>query len=1150
MGSSNTARRATTVLATLAFGIGSAHAQQMTRAEFSAALANARVDGPAGRPVLTIPLELPGWAADAGVLGRVRKYKGICGPDGAAATIEQLVAHAERDLMGHSTRGTAVTTVGASPTFKITHDATDSDVLGLYLPDFVAAAQYIDGQFNNRLTASVTLHVQRLDDSIGSASSEFYLIPWSIYVEGLREADDRESETFADALPTDALPVRFGFPGTPVTDLTSVFVTDTQARAIFGDSVADERRSVSITLDKDNDWVFFGCGDLPGSGEGSLIDVAVHEIGHSFGFSSSIVEGGANPTLSATSIDVARFLDDPSLGAVPGVPGGPPTNVSEFTTFPRHLQGSVGSAATRHRYVSADGFNTLLEEGDGRQPVHLRYYDLFIDKLGLMDPVLNSGTSYCPQFFNLNDIRPLDDIGWTYVYANIFADCNGNGQPDLVDIGNGAPDTNTNNIPDSCEFFAAPVNPGATRTGLTLSDWAAPILSSLDGFNPDSYTLQFRGESEDASITYGGNTGIVVRFSGYFDAPATGEYAFRVEHSEAATLRVAGQSLLAINGAREIQLVDVSDTEGLNQIAPQNFINLNAGLHEFELTCILNSSGDAADIFADAPVYGGWGRLGSGDFYSSVDDFPDCDGNGVDDQFDPDANGDGVPDACGRDCDSDGVDDAVQFAGDLADRVFLGTIATPGTPVTLETVGSDFDTEIALFFDSGNLIAENDDIDLQNGNSQSRIVQALNEGTYLLCVSGWSVEFDDGPAINFPGDCSSSGTAVVTAAGVTTSGEALSIADAAPIGSGRSRWYEFRVGAAVDCDGEGTPDELQIADDLAGLTMLGVVGEPFENITFETVGSSFDTEIALFNAETGAFIAANDDIEPGNRQSRIVQRFGAGSYLLGVGGYNIEFLGGPEIVFPAGCSVGGSLTISAGLAGTISDPTPLVSGRTRWYQFSVATIPDCDGDGTPDSQEQDCDGNGIPDECEDLGTVAGSIDLGVVGEAGTININTVGSGFDTELGLWDLAGTLVASNDDIVPGNLQSEIEIGLAPGVYFVSVSGYNTFFGDFFDADTLADAGCEEGGGYTLTVAGTVTTGSIDPEHAQFCRFEVVAPTPCNAADLAEPFGLLDLSDINAFASAFLGERPARRPRRQRAVRPDRHQPRSSTAFVAGCP
>jgi len=41
--------------------------------------------------------------------------------------------------------------------------------------------------------------------------------------------------------------------------------------------------------------------------------------------------------------------------------------------------------------------------------------------------------------------------------------------------------------------------------------------------------------------------------------------------------------------------------------------------------------------------------------------------------------------------------------------------------------------------------------------------------------------------------------------------------------------------------------------------------------------------------------------------------------------------------------------------------------------------------------------------------------------------------------------------------------------------------------------------------------------------CFDVATGPVPCNAADLAQPFGLLDLSDINAFVSAFTGNLPA---------------------------
>lgn len=228
--------------------------------------------------------------------------------------------------------------------------------------------------------------------------------------------------------------------------------------------------------------------------------------------------------------------------------------------------------------------------------------------------------------------------------------------------------------------------------------------------------------------------------------------------------------------------------------------------------------------------------------------------------------------------------------------------------------------------------------------------------------------------------------------------------------------------------------------------MLGVVGEPFEDITFETVGSSFDTEIALLNADTGLFIAANDAISTEVRQSRLVQRFGEGTYLLGVGGFNIEFLAGPEKVFPGTCASGGSLTtsiISSG--GTVSDTDVLPSGRARWNRFSIAVTPDCDNDGTPDDQEQDCDGNGTPDECELFDYL--NVPAGVVGNgAHPIRISTAGSDFDTEIAVWRGDGTLLESNDDLKPPIiLHSEIVRVYEPGDYLLAITGYNTSFSDF---------------------------------------------------------------------------------------------------------
>jgi hypothetical protein len=334
--------------------------QQLTQTQFNALLANAEVVGPPGQPELIIPMEAPGWARAIGVTGSSRHYKGLCGPDGAPATIEQLIAHAERNLTGFATRGNTTQTVGTSPQFKITHDASDATLIAFYLPNFIAAAEYVDRQFNNRVTNNLTLNIADLPgNTIGTAGSTRYDIPWDIYVGGLREASDREDDDFADALPLASLPVRFGFPGTSTTNVDEIRVTDAQLRAVFGDTAVPESESVSITIDSGNSWAFLGCGaSFPGS-QSSLVDVAVHELTHSLGFTSAIAEGGSNSGNRIQGLDVARFFQDFIVGPFPGVAGGSPITPQQFTTFARHGEFTILTGSSFHAYSSTpNGFST------------------------------------------------------------------------------------------------------------------------------------------------------------------------------------------------------------------------------------------------------------------------------------------------------------------------------------------------------------------------------------------------------------------------------------------------------------------------------------------------------------------------------------------------------------------------------------------------------------------------------------------------------------------------------------------------------------------------------------------------------------------------------------------------------------------------
>ena len=83
-------------------------------------------------------------------------------------------------------------------------------------------------------------------------------------------------------------------------------------------------------------------------------------------------------------------------------------------------------------------------------------------------------------------------------------------------------------------------------------------------------------------------------------------------------------------------------------------------------------------------------------------------------------------------------------------------------------------------------------------------------------------------------------------------------------------------------------------------------------------------------------------------------------------------------------------------------------------------------------------------------TPSNSIDLGWFGDGlSAIRFNTFDSAIDTELGVFDASGAVIATSDN-ANGTLQSEIVIlqRLAPGNYYVAAAEYPTTFGAGFFA------------------------------------------------------------------------------------------------------
>lgn len=144
------------------------------------------------------------------------------------------------------------------------------------------------------------------------------------------------------------------------------------------------------------------------------------------------------------------------------------------------------------------------------------------------------------------------------------------------------------------------------------------------------------------------------------------------------------------------------------------------------------------------------------------------------------------------------------------------------------------------------------------------------------------------------------------------------------------------------------------------------------------------------------------------------------------------------------------------------------------------------------------------------GTVAAQpatfLDLGVIGGEGNYTFDTNGSfmtssGFDmdTELGLYDNAGTLLANDDDGGDG-LWSLVNADLTAGMYWLGSSEFNC---DFADGWAITGTQFESGefGDIVLNInsafAGSQVAGNLDTGNEPVAWFKVtVVPAPASMA------------------------------------------------------
>ncbi len=910
-------------LAVTAAFAGAAEVPVLTRAQADAILASARVVGVRDKPELILDIPL---TADAppGVLGIEMVYKGICGPDGAVATIDQLLDHAERDLARavnpNLGRAQVIESMGESPTFNVQYEITDATFVAFFLPRVRQAAEIVSGQLDNRVNISVTMSLAALDPGIlGSAGSRRYRLPWESYVEGLRAQSVREGGGIATDFPLNSVPANFS---NGLANVTEVTVTEAQYRAIFGDTVRPQEffnPAVNIRLATGFAWHFFDpCSIPPPNNVTSLTDVVVHEFIHPLGFVSNISgpnDGGFtsfvdnNPDNRLQGLDLARFRRQ----IFPGFPTIlPPLTVAQFTTAARNGEGNA-FFPNEHVYTNPRrGLSIPLESGDNQQPSHLG------GGQGIMDPTIGSGETNCPFYLFNPDRDILDDLGWRPIFLNGAADCNGNGVQDNIDIANGTPDFDGDGIPDfpnSCEVFASgDINAPNAPQGVLRTIYEAPGFTGFGTFNPDTATV-VRDELRSvffSSLNLGSAAPRVVRYRAKFLVPAYDDTAFRVARPDDAVLRVNNSVLLnsTQGGAFGTDSAFVS-----TRPAEQSFIQLDSGWFDIELFTFQTGATITGDLIYQNRVNGdAWTTIPTANLRATL--FEDCNNNGINDDNDPDALND-----C-RDCNNDGIPDANQNVFETVTG--LGTFTTPTGTYDFEGstdfANTTFDTEIALYnADTGALIANDDD---GGTGTTSRLLVPLGPGNYALVVTGFNAVFSSDFGVTFP-SCPAAGTYSARVGDVVVTGS---------VQSGFADRYDFSV-AESDCDNDGVPDSQELDCDADGIpddcqkpqladfsdNDFDVIANENDTITFDTFGSDFDTEIAVYTRD-GDFVTFNDDAN-GTFQSEISTTFAPGEYLLVLAGFDTAFFASDFLIIPnAGsprsCSASGEIFVNFSVNGT------------------------------------------------------------------------------------------------------------------------------------------------------------------------------------------------------------------------------------------
>ncbi|MBC7772587.1 MAG: hypothetical protein H7210_08855 [Pyrinomonadaceae bacterium] len=258
---------------------------------------------------------------------------------------------------------------------------------------FGLAEAYLEAQFTgDTMTLTVTVSFAALPPGvIGGTGSAYGTLAWADSRSTLVAGMDA-SDTIQSSLPAGTtIPVRYTAAAT--TNENRIFWTLANFKAnggVVGGNDASMQYSTAFPFD-------FNPANGVTANTISLVDVIIHETGHSMGFGSG-VDFRVN---DIETHDIFRFR------STDGASDFNPDSAAEFGVRPRWAVRNNPNNDVQFDTIS--GIEYALSDGSPWQASHFREQ---FPAIGIMDPAFSYGETFFPNYLRASDFTAFDAIGW------------------------------------------------------------------------------------------------------------------------------------------------------------------------------------------------------------------------------------------------------------------------------------------------------------------------------------------------------------------------------------------------------------------------------------------------------------------------------------------------------------------------------------------------------------------------------------------------------------------------------------------------------------------------------------------------------------------------------------------------------------------